>query len=148
MTPRWSARLVLLAAGIVLVGIGLGAGFATTWFYAEYGIALDGDVQLMSELRAAGFALLLLGSVVGTSAFRPRLTTAGATIGAVVLLGYAGGRLLSWAVDGAPSTSTAVAGAVELVLGIGCASVLLLQRRDASTDAPGRTSPVPSRGSG
>lgn len=142
MTHRWFSRLVLLAAGIVLVGIGMGASFAPIWFYAEYGIVLGGDggdvgdVELTSELRAAGFALLLLGLVVGASALRPRLAVTGASIGTVVLLGYAGGRLLSWAVDGAPSSAIAVAGAIELALGIGCAWVLRLERRTATAVTP------------
>lgn len=143
MTHRWFSRLVLLAAGIVLVG--MGASFAPIWFYAEYGIVLGGDggdgsdgsdVELTSELRAAGFALLLLGLVVGASALRPRLAATGASIGTVVLLGYAGGRLLSWAVDGAPSSAIAVAGAIELALGIGCAWVLRLERRTATAVTP------------
>ena len=53
------------------------------------------------------------------------MSTVAALIGAVVLLAYAGGRLLSWAVDGAPSIALALAGAVELALGAGCLWVLM-----------------------
>ena len=133
MRPDLLHRIVLVVAGLILIAVGAGAAFAPDAFYLSYGIVLDDGPSLRSELRAAGSALLLVGVTVGAGAFTTRLTTASTLIGAIVLLGYSGGRLLSWAVDGAPSFAFAVAGAVELAVGAVCVWMLVRRlRRSAS----------------
>lgn len=117
MIGRVVEQVVLVAAGLVLAVVGSGSAFAPAAFYAPYGIDAT-DPALLNELRATGVALLLLGIGVVVGAFVRRLTFAVAVVAALVLLGYAIGRALSWAVDGTPPVSVLAAGAVELVLGI------------------------------
>lgn len=138
-------RAVLVLAGITLIAVGAGAAFLPDAFYGSYGIELGGDAGLMSELRSAGMALLLLGMIVGAGAFVSGLTTTATLIGAVVLLAYAGGRLLSWAVDGAPSTAMAAAAVVELVIGAACLWLLVRTTRTARAAPTARSAPVTPR---
>lgn len=122
------ATVVLALTGATLISVGAGVAFAPQAFYGGYGITLADGAPLLGELRASGFALLLLGAVVGTGAFVARLARTAALVGAVTMLAHAAGRLLSWTADGGLQPGLMGAGAAELVLGAACGWVLTRQR--------------------
>lgn len=122
-------RVVLGVTGVTLVAIGASVALVPQAFYAGYGITLADGAPLLGELRASGFALLLLGAVVGTGAAVTRLTVTSALVGAVAMLGHAAGRLISWTVDGELADGLVGAGAAELVLGAACVWVLVRATR-------------------
>lgn len=122
------ARAVLVLTGATLVAIGAGVALVPQAFYGGYGITLADGAPLLGELRASGFALLLLGVLVGTGAINARLTATAALVGAVTMLGHATGRLLSWLLDGGLAAGLVGAGAAELVLGAACGWVLVRDR--------------------
>ena len=122
-------RVVLGVTGVTLVAIGASVALVPQAFYAGYGITLADGAPLLGELRASGFALLLLGAVVGTGAAVTRLTVTSAVVGAVAMLGHAAGRLISWTVDGHLADGLVGAGAAELVLGAACVWVLVRATR-------------------
>jgi len=125
---RTLERVVLGASALVLVVVGAASAFAPAAFYAGYGIQVVGSPALANELRAAGFALLLLGIAVAAGAIRRRWVFPSAVIAALVLVGYAVGRFISAIADGAPDASLAFAGAVELVLGVAAGWVAIRSR--------------------
>ncbi|WP_033438040.1 DUF4345 domain-containing protein [Saccharothrix sp. NRRL B-16314] len=128
-------KALLSASGLVLAVIGAVSLFAPVAFHAVNGIDAAGDPSLLSELRAAGGALLAIGSVVLLGAFVPRLTPTAAALGALLHLSYGLSRLLGMAVDGMPSAGLVTAAAVELLLGLGCAGVLVRLRRTGAAGA-------------
>ena len=87
-------RVVLGAAGLVLIAVGGGSMAVPEAFYADFGIDVS-TAELASQLRASGVALLLLGVLVGSGGVWRRVQFPAAVVGALVLLGYAAGRVLS-----------------------------------------------------
>lgn len=122
MSAGTADRVVLGAAGLVLIAVGAGSAVVPEAFYADYGIDVS-TTELAGEMRAAGMALLLLGVLVGSGAVWRRVQLPAAVLAAVVLLGYATGRSVSALLDGTPQASVVAAGATELVLGAAAAWV-------------------------
>lgn len=126
---RSMERIVLGAAALVLLGVGLGGLAAPAAFYAGYGITVVGDIGLSSELRAVGAALLSAGMAVAVGVVSARSALASAVVGAGVLLAFALGRLVSLAVDGPPAPAILAAAVVEAALGAAAAWVAARRRR-------------------
>ncbi|MBO6758487.1 MAG: DUF4345 domain-containing protein [Roseibium sp.] len=120
----WFQRLVLGAAGITALGIGTAIAVAPAAFYAAYGIAFGTGPDLLSELRAPGANLAVLGALILAGAVRSRMMKLSAAVGAVVFLAYAAGRFVGVVLDGVPSDGIVFAMAIELVLGGLCAATL------------------------
>lgn len=120
-------RVVLGASALVLIAVGAASAFAPAAFYAGYGIDVDSSA-LASELRATGMVLLLLGLAVAVGAIWRRWVFPAAVVAALVLVGYALGRIVSAIADGAPDASLAFAGIAELVLGVAAAVVAIRTR--------------------
>jgi hypothetical protein len=127
--------LVLGTAGLAALGIGLTITFAPHGFYAGYGIALEGDPSLLSELRAPGANLAMLGAIIFAGVLRPRMGLVSAALGAVVFLAFAFGRLVSLGLDGVPHGGLVAALVMELLIGGLCLLVLglLVWRRRGDT---------------
>jgi hypothetical protein len=119
--------VVLGVSALVLIVVGAASAFVPAAFYAGYGIEVDSPA-LASELRATGVALLLLGLAVAVGAIWRRWVFPAAVVAALVLVGYALGRIVSAVADGAPDASLAFAGAAELVLGAAAAVVAIRTR--------------------
>ncbi|MFY1695895.1 MULTISPECIES: DUF4345 domain-containing protein [unclassified Solwaraspora] len=127
--PRSRTQAVILAvAGLVVVGIGGAVLAAPEAFHAGNDIEFGGNPSLLSEIRAAGGALLATGVLVALGAFVRRLTFTAALVGAAVYLAYGLSRLFSMAVDGLPATGLVAATVAELILGAACGHVLYRQR--------------------
>ena len=127
MTGAVPERVVLGAAATVLGAVGAGAVGAPNTFYAVYGIEVTSPA-VANELRAAGGALLLLGSTVGVGAVVGRAAFPAAVVASTVLLGYAAGRTVSLVIEGRASTGIRVAGITEVVLGTAAAWVAVRTR--------------------
>ncbi|MFY1652076.1 DUF4345 domain-containing protein [Solwaraspora sp. WMMB762] len=135
-TGSRSQKVILVVAGLVVVGIGGAVLTTPDTFHAGNGIDFAGNSSLLSEIRAAGGALLATGILVTLGAFVRRLTFAAALIGATVYLAYGLSRLLSIALDGMPATGLIAAAVAELVLGAACGHVLYRNRRAGASPAP------------
>jgi len=120
-------RAVLGLSALVLIVVGAASAFAPAAFYSGYGIDVESSA-LASELRATGVALLLLGLAVAVGAIWRRWVFPAAVVAALVLGGYALGRIISAVVDGTPDASLAVAGVAELALGVAAAWVAIRTR--------------------
>lgn len=122
--------IALVAAGLPALGIGLAIAVAPRAFYAGYGIALDPDPSLLSELRAPGAALATLGATILAGLARPAMARASLALGALVFFAYAAGRFIGLALDGPPAGGMIEATAIELAIGALC--VVVLRRRPAA----------------
>jgi hypothetical protein len=119
---------------MIAIGIGTTIALAPQAFYGSSGISLPDDPDLLSELRAPGTNLAVLGALIFTGALRPSMTWISALIGTVVFVAYAAGRLLGIAFDGLPSDPLLLALVIELAIGILCATAL--RRPVVESDAP------------
>ena len=70
-------KFALGIAGITSLGIGTFILTAPHAFYASYGIALEPDPSLLSELRAPGAGLAAFGTVMLDRASRTMVAKAG-----------------------------------------------------------------------
>ncbi|MFS4579947.1 DUF4345 domain-containing protein [Phaeobacter sp. C3_T13_0] len=122
-------KFTLSAAGLTACSIGLAITFATHGFYAGYGIDLGENRALLSELRAPGANLAILGAVIFTGVLRPGLARLSAALGTLVFFAYASGRIVGIVLDGWPGESILVALAIELIVGSLCLFELQRQNR-------------------
>lgn len=134
-------RLFLGAAGALALGIGAAITFAPNAFYASYGIELPPGPDLMSELRAPGANLTVLGALILAGSLRTGWTRLSALLGAIVFLAYAAGRAVSIALDGMPSESIILAMGLETVIGGICAAMFFRQKEKAAGLVPGEARP-------
>ncbi|MDG4767938.1 DUF4345 family protein [Solwaraspora sp. WMMD406] len=124
-------KVILVAAGLVVVGVGGAILTVPDAFHAGNGIVYAGNSSLLSETRAAGGALLAIGLLIALGAFVRRLAFTATVVGTVLYLAYGFARLVSLAVDGPPASALVAATAVELVLGVACGYALVRYRRRA-----------------
>lgn len=110
-------QILLLASGLLALGIGGALLLDPVGFEAGAGIELGRNASLLSEMRAQGGALLAGGVLIMTGAFVPAMTRASAVVAATVLLAYGLARVLGIMLDGTPSDTLLAATAVELGLG-------------------------------
>ncbi|MEU5694847.1 DUF4345 domain-containing protein [Actinosynnema sp. NPDC020468] len=126
---------LLAVSALVLLVIGAAQLLFPVRFHALNGVEID-DVDLLSEVRAAGGLLVALGLVVARGVVRePRRAL---RVAAVAYLAYGLARLVAIAFDGPPGVGLLGATAAELALGVACAAVL---RRTAVKPASGVPSP-------
>ncbi|MBO4207320.1 DUF4345 domain-containing protein [Micromonospora echinofusca] len=129
-------RTVLLGAGSIVAGIGAAGLFSPAAFHRANGVDLGGDISLLSEVRAAGGALLAAGVLIMLGAVVARWMSTAAALGAVVYLSYGLSRVLGIAVDGVPADGLVIATGAEIVLGLAC--LLALVRFSRSPADPAR----------
>ena len=107
---------VLAIAGFTAVIIGSYIALDPHGFYSSYGIDLEGKVDLLSELRAPGTNLAVLGCVMLAGLFKPHLRSLAIMLSLSVFFAFSSGRLLGIALDGLPSEGIQAALAIELVI--------------------------------
>lgn len=110
-------RSFLLFSGLIAAAIAATIWIGPDAFYASYGIALGGDVNLINELKAPAGILFVAGAVIVAGAVRTRFTALSMTIAAILYLSFGGSRLMSFAIDGVPNDSLVSAAAAELIIG-------------------------------
>lgn len=113
-------RLLLLLCGSIAVAIGAGILLSPHAFFASNGIELGADPNQLSEVRAPGAALLVLGAGMLCGVWVRSWTQVATALGAAVYLAYGAARLASMAIDGLPAGGLVGATVVELLLGVGC----------------------------
>ncbi len=128
MQSKKPLRFLLGSSSLIALVIGASILFAPAWFHGFNGIELGADPSLLSEVRAPGGALMVLGALMGVSLFVPSFTQTSTLIAAAVYLAYGLSRLLSLGLDGMPSPGLLGATALELAIGVACVSALLRAR--------------------
>ena len=120
MTLTPLQRIALAIAGVSALGIGTAITITPHAFYASYGIALGSDPSLLSELRAPGAGLAILGAVMLAGVVRQSLSRVALVAALVVFLGFPAGRIVGLALDGIPSTAILAALVFELAVAALC----------------------------
>jgi len=128
----YSTKSLLLASGLLAVGIAVTILFAPDAFYTGYGIDIDSNVTLTNELKAPAGLLLIAGLLMLTGVFRAELTVPSLAIAAAIYLSYGLSRLLSMTIDGVPDSGLVGAAVLEIALGVFCFLELMRLRRAAA----------------
>jgi hypothetical protein len=115
-TKIFARRIVLVASGLLAIGVGGLILTAPDVFYAAYDIEIS-NTSLVNELKAPAGVLLAAGLIMLLGAFRDALASLALTTAATVYLGYGLTRLLSMAVDGVPHSSLVSAAVLEISVG-------------------------------
>ena len=129
MQPTLILRLLLSVSGLIAFAIGASILLDPVGFHAGYGTDLGSEASLLSEVRAPGGALLVLGALMLVGVVARGFTHASTAIAAAVYLAYGLSRLVSLGLDGVPAQGLLVATGFELVLGAACVLALVRGRR-------------------
>ncbi len=113
-------KLALGIAGTTATAIGLFILFDPTAFYDGYDIGLEGNTNLLSELRALAANLAVLGAIMLAGLAYQSLAKLSAAAGLIVFLSFPFGRILSLVLDGYPSPNILIALAIEVGIGAFC----------------------------
>ena len=81
------------------------------------GIKLEKEVNLLNEMRGVSSVMMCGGIIILLGIFIPQLTFASFVVAALILLGFAIGRLLSIRLDGKPNKLIVQGLISEIVLG-------------------------------
>lgn len=111
-------RSLIGLAGVIAALIGIAITVFPVAFYASYDVLLPTDPNLLSELRAPGANLAVLGLIMLAGAFKSHWFATARLIGIAVFFAFATGRLISWGIDGTPNASILSALAIEVVMGV------------------------------
>lgn len=122
-------KVVLLASGLIAIGIAGAILFAPQAFYATYGIELGSDASLANELKAPSGALLAAGLLMLAGVFKSEFAFASTATAAAIYLTYGLSRLSSMVIDGLPNGALVGAASLELVIGAVCLLTLLRFRK-------------------
>ncbi|SHI60942.1 DUF4345 domain-containing protein [Aquimarina spongiae] len=119
-------KVLLAIASLVALWIGGALTFTPLDFHAASQIVFESpSASLLSELRSPGGVLVIAGFLMFLGVFQKKMIRLSLTVSTMVYLGYALGRLVSWALDDKPNQSLLIALAIELLLGTLSALVLL-----------------------
>lgn len=113
-------KTALGISGITSLGIGASILAAPHAFYASYGITPGSDPNLLSELRATGAGLGVLGVIMLFGVFRKTPSQTAIVAALTVFLAFPAGRAVSMVADGMPSSGIMGALAFELGLAALC----------------------------
>lgn len=127
------ARALLIVSGLLAATIGTALLIAPVAFHAASGTDLGRDANLLSEIRAPGGALLVLGMLMLVGAFDAAFHRSALTIGAAVFLAYGLARVVSLVLDGLPADGLLLALVIELAIGAAC---LMTRLRMRAADTP------------
>jgi len=119
MSPQLThgrTRVLLAAAGLVLVYVAAALLIDPHGFYAANSVMLGTSPSLLAEVRAPAGLLLIGGGVMIAASVRFALAGPALTLGIAIYAGYGLARLVAMALDGLPSISLIAAAGLELVL--------------------------------
>ena len=109
-------KMTLGLSGITALAIGTFITLAPHAFYASYGIALEPDPNLLSELRAPGAGLAVFGALMLAGVVRAAMAPIALAVALTVFLAFPVGRIVGIVLDGMPSGSVIGALAFEIVV--------------------------------
>ena len=121
--------ILLTITGLIALLIGSLIAMDPMDFYSSYGIALAGNTDMLSELRAPGANLAVLGAVILMGAWRKSMRQVSLLIGLIVFGAFAAGRFLGLLTDGIPSDKVLAALLIELFAALLLAMTYLAARR-------------------
>ena len=127
-------KMTLGLSGITALAIGTFITLAPHAFYASYGIALEPDPNLLSELRAPGAGLAVFGALMLAGVVRAAMAPIALAVALTVFLAFPVGRIVGIVLDGMPSGSVIGALAFEVVV----AALLLAAFRPTRISESGR----------
>lgn len=113
-------KIILFISGLIAIGIGGTILTMPAAFYATNGINLEGNINLLNEIRASGGALLASGILIILGAFITKLTFTSTVISTLLYFSYGLSRILSIVLDGMPSEGLVQAVILELIIGLFC----------------------------
>jgi len=122
---------LLVINGIVGIAVGWEMLLTPVTMYASLGIHIDGMVNLLSDLRATGGALIVSGLMIVAGAFVSELRFSATIFSCLLYLGYGLSRSLAMLIDGAPANLLVWAAVVEVLLGA-LSLLALLKYREKS----------------
>lgn len=131
MNRNYFLRGLLIVSGLLAMAIGGAILFNPIGFHASSGVSLPVEINLLSEMRAPGGALLASGLIITLGALIRRLEFTAILLSALVYLSYGLSRLFSMYVDGMPAENLVIATALELVIGVACIIYLSLRQVQA-----------------
>lgn len=132
MTRSLFQKITLGIAGIPALAIGLCILVIPHPFYASYGIVLADDASLLSELRAPGAGLAVLGALMLWGIWNSAMHQVAQVAALTVYIGFPTGRLVGLLIDGMPSGG--ILGALAFEVGI--AALCLLAFHGGSRTSP------------
>ena len=110
-------KVILVVLALTLVIFGGWRLVDPTGFYTFSGLELFDDAGLLSEVRGAGWIIMVSGFVVGLGAFRRAWSRTSVVLATVVFMSLGLARLLGIALDGSPGAEVIQGMAIELLLG-------------------------------
>lgn len=120
-------KITLGISGLTAVSIGAMITFAPDAFYLSYGIVLEDDASLRSELRAPGAGLTALGMMMLLGIWRTAMAGLAVAATLIVFLAFPAGRFVGLAFDGMPSG--AIVGALILEIAIAALCLFAFRKR-------------------
>ena len=135
MTLTHFQKLALGVAGVTAMSIGTFILLAPHAFYASYGIPLGEDPSRLSEIRALGAGLAVLGGIMLAGLARAAWAPFALVSALTVYLAFPIGRIASLVFDGMPSGSILGALAIEIAIAALCVTAFF--RRPVSAAARG-----------
>ncbi len=117
-------KALLVVAGLTGIAIGGALLFYPVAFEASAGISLEENINMLSEVRAPGGALLAGGIIILLGAFISNLTYTSVLLSSLFYFSYGFSRILSMIVDGVPTTSLVMATVIEIIIGMLSISIL------------------------
>ena len=122
-------KAILIISGLIALGVGLTLLIMPVGLYASVQVDVSNQVSLLSDLRATGGSLSVIGVLIIAGAFRPQLAFTSTLIATLVYLAYAFSRLIGVALDSMPENSIVLVGVIELVIGVLCLFALIKYRQ-------------------
>ena len=123
-----TTKIFLAFSGLIAIGIGSGLLFAPVEFEASAGIILGEDINLLSEMRASGGAILATGILIILGVLIPKLAYLSVVLSSLMYLSYGASRIFGMMVDGMPNNSIVAATTAEIIIGL--ISILVLLKFD------------------
>ncbi len=119
------ARGAVGVGGLILLAVGLPIFFGPLAYQAGMGVTLPADPTLLSDMRAMAGSLIGFGLLLLAGALWRRLGPPAVLAGAILFSSYGLSRLISFVVDGLPSSALIGGAAVELLVGGTLAAIAL-----------------------
>lgn len=113
-------QIALGLSGLTAFAVGASILVAPHIFFASYGITLNKNVSLLSELRAPAAGLVACGVLMLVGIWRASMRPVSKVLALVVFLGFPAGRIMGLIVDGVPSGPIIGALMFELAVALLC----------------------------
>ena len=111
-------KVFLVVSGAIGIVVGGALLFVPVAFEASAGINIEGNINLLSEVRAPGGTLLVAGILILLGAFISKLTYTSVMLSSLFYLSYGFSRVFSMLIDGIPGESLITATIAEIVIGL------------------------------